>query len=272
MAEIAGVYCASHTPVMLNFPDRIPDDVRTEIFGAYEAMGKAFVADRPDALVLLTNDHVHNFFLDNFPAFCIGCAEQYDSPVEHWLKTDKRMLPGNQELGSFLLQKAYEANFDPSFSMELTLDHGVVTPLAIANIIDRVTVVPVLINCVQPPMPTMDRCFQLGRFIGDAIKEFDGVSRVAVLATGGISHDIATPRMGMVNEEFDLGFIELMEAGDDEGAVRYATENVHLAGNGGEEVRMWLAAMGVVRGLTFSRSYYRAVNDWYTGIGIGRFA
>ena len=32
MAELVGLYAASHTPVMLNFPDAIPDADRHEIF------------------------------------------------------------------------------------------------------------------------------------------------------------------------------------------------------------------------------------------------
>jgi hypothetical protein len=34
---------------------------------------------------------------------------------------------------------------------------------------------------------------------------------------------------------------------------------------------MWMAAMGAANGAKFERTYYKAVNDWYTGIGIGRF-
>src|SRR5262249_12602029 len=96
--------------------------------------------------------------------------------------------------------------------------------------------------------------------------------RVAILATGGISHDIATPRMGMVNREFDETLLSLMESGDPDKVVRYATDRVHTAGNGAEEIRMWMAALGAAAGLPFKRAYYRAVNDWYTGIGIGHFS
>ena len=75
MAKITGIYTASHTPVMLNFPERIPAELKDEIFGAYKAMGDDFMAGEPDALIVLSNDHLHNFFLDNFPAYCFGCAE-----------------------------------------------------------------------------------------------------------------------------------------------------------------------------------------------------
>lgn len=272
MAEICGIYAASHTPVMLNFPDRVPAELREEIFGAFRAMGDDFTAGKPDLLVVLSDDHLHNFFLNNFPAFCFGCAENYETPIEHWLNAERRVLAGDQRFGSFLLQRALASDFDPSFSMEMVLDHGVLTPLVLAGIEAAVPVVPVLINCVQPPMPTMRRSYKLGQFLRKAIADYDGVERIAILATGGISHDIATPRMGMVNEDFDRTLLALMEAGDVDGTLMHATDFVHTAGNGCEEIRMWMAAMGAAGGARFETIYYRAVSDWYTGIGIGRFA
>jgi aromatic ring-opening dioxygenase catalytic subunit (LigB family) len=272
MAELTGIYTASHTPVMLNFPDRIPAELRSEIFGAYEAMGRDFEVGKPDVLVVLSNDHLHNFFLNNFPAICIGVAESYESPIEHWLKAKRRVFAGDQGFGAYLLQTALNAGFDPAFSMEMVLDHGSLTPLELAGLDPDLPLVPILFNCVQPPMPTMRRCYQFGQFLGRAIRDYKGVARVAILATGGISHDIATPRMGMVNREFDETLLTLMEAGDHERVVQYATDHVHSAGNGAEEIRMWMAAMGAAGGLPFTRAYYRAVNDWYTGIGIGRFS
>lgn len=271
MAELTGIYTASHTPVMLNFPDRIPAELRAEIFGAYEAMGRDFESGKPDALIVLSNDHLHNFFLDNFPALCIGVGENYESPIEHWLKAKRRIFAGDQAFGSFLLQEALNADFDPAFSMEMVLDHGSLTPLELAGLDPDLPIVPILFNCVQPPMPTMRRCYQFGKFLGEAIRRYQGVKRVAILATGGISHDIATPRMGMVNRDFDETLLQLLEAGDPDAVIRYATDFVHTAGNGAEEIRMWMAAMGAAGGLPFKRAYYRAVNDWYTGIGIGHF-
>jgi protocatechuate 4,5-dioxygenase beta chain len=271
MAEITGIYTASHTPVMLNFPDRIPPALKNEIFAAYEAMGRDFESGKPDALIVLSNDHLHNFFLNNFPALCIGTGESYESPIEHWLKAKRRVFQGDQAFGSYLLKAALEAEFDPAFSMEMVLDHGSLTPLELAGLDPDLPIVPILFNCVQPPMPTMRRCYNFGRFLGKAISDYKGVDRVAILATGGISHDIATPRMGMVNREFDETLLGLLEEGDPDKVIAYATGFVHTAGNGAEEIRMWMAAMGAAEGLSFKRAYYKAVNDWYTGIGIGHF-
>lgn len=271
MAEIVGIFAASHTPVMLNFPDAIQASLRGEIYAQYEAMGVAISALQPEALIVFSTDHIHNFFLNNFPAICIGAAESYESPIEHWLKAEKRVVPGNADLGAHLLAAAFEAGFDPAFSLELVLDHGALTPLELARTDRALPVVPIMFNCVQPPLPTMRRCFDFGRMLGDALRSYDKLNRVAILATGGISHDIATPRMGMVNEAFDHEFLRLMEGESPDATIHYATQHVNEAGNGAEEIRMWIAAMGAAGSKRFNRRYYRAVNDWYTGIGLGEW-
>ena len=100
-------------------------------------------------------------------------------------------------------------------------------------------------------------------------RSFDGCERVAILATGGISHDIATPRMGVVNgRSMKRGSMDGGRRPD--AVVRYASEHVDEAGNGAEEIRMWMAAMAS-RPAALPASLLRGVNDWYTGIGIGHY-
>jgi aromatic ring-opening dioxygenase catalytic subunit (LigB family) len=271
MAELVGVFAASHTPVMLNFPHAVPDGDREAIFGAFKRLGEEIRHCEPEVVIVVSDDHLHNFFLDNFPAFCIGAAAEYPTPVEHWLNVDRQRLAGDTCFGAHLLGEALQQGFDPSFSMELTLDHGVLTPLHLAGIAQHVRVVPLLVNCVQPPLPTMRRSWQWGRLVADAVRSFSGCRRIALLATGGISHDIATPRMGFVNEAFDREFLRLLAAGDDEALLRFATDHVNEAGNGAEEMRTWLLAHGCAHGAAFEPMYYQAVANWYTGIGLGRW-
>jgi aromatic ring-opening dioxygenase catalytic subunit (LigB family) len=271
VAELVGVFAASHTPVMLNFPEAISDAERDEVFGAFRMLGDEMRSARPDTVIVVSDDHLHNFFLDNFPAFCIGAAAQYATPVEHWLKADKQVLRGDSELGAHLLGEALRSGFDPSFSMELTLDHGVLTPLQLARLTDVAAVVPLAVNCVQPPLPTMGRALQWGRLVRDAVASFPHARRVAVLATGGLSHDIATPRMGAVNETFDREFLRLLGVGDTAPLLQHAEAHVNEAGNGAEEIRTWLVAHGCAGATGFETLYYRAIANWYTGIGLARW-
>jgi aromatic ring-opening dioxygenase catalytic subunit (LigB family) len=270
MAEVAGVFAASHTPVMLNFADAIPAEDRDAVFAAFKDLGRRIAACTPDVLVVLSDDHLHNFFLDNFPAVCIGAAESYETPVEHWLKAEHRTLPGHAGFAAHLLAEALE-DFDPSFSMELTLDHGILTPLELAGVDRALPIVPLLINCVQPPMPSMQRCLKWGKLLHRAIASYRGVDRIAVLATGGLSHDLATPRMGMLNDAFDHEFVRLLGGSDEHALATYATEHVHEAGNGAEEVRMWLVARGAAAGAPLDVLFHKGLADWYTGICIAEW-
>jgi aromatic ring-opening dioxygenase catalytic subunit (LigB family) len=271
MAEVAGVFAASHTPVMLNFADAIPAAERDAVFEAYHDLGRRIAACRADLLVVISDDHVHNFFLDNFPAVCIGAAESYETPVEHWLKAEHRTLPGHAGFAAHLLHEALDA-FDPAFSMELILDHGILTPLELAGVEREMPLVPILINCVQPPMPSMRRCLHWGTLLRRAITSYTGVERIAVLATGGLSHDIATPRMGLLNEAFDSEFVRLLGTSDDAALAAYVADHVHEAGNGAEEVRTWLVARGAAAGAPLEVIFHKGIADWYTGICLAEWA
>lgn len=271
MAEIVGVFAASHTPVMLNFPHQIGAGDLNDVQTSFTEMGRRIAAAKPDAVIVISDDHMHNFFLDNLPAFCIGAANGYETPIESWLKAEKRILPGDAALGAHLIGEALEAGFDPSLSMHLILDHGTLTPLEMAGLDRSTPIVPVLVNCVQPPLPTMARCVKLGRFLADAIRSYKGAERIAVLATGGLSHDVGTPRMGMVNADFDQTFLKLLDAGDEKALLDYSNNHVNEAGNGAEEIRMWLVAYGVAGGSNLDVLYYKGFEDWYAGIGLAEW-
>ena len=101
-----GVYAASHTPVMLNFPDGFP----TRIARRSSALSRPWAgfcgAPSRDVIVVLSDDHLHNFFLNNFPALLHRRGRRISTPVEHWLKAEKQTLRGDGDLGAHLLGEA----------------------------------------------------------------------------------------------------------------------------------------------------------------------
>ena len=99
MAEIVAAFGASHTPPMIQRPEAVPEEVWEEIFGLYREMGRRLAEADPQALVIITNEHLHNFSLANFPAVCICMADQYESPSELWLKVERSTRPGDAALG-----------------------------------------------------------------------------------------------------------------------------------------------------------------------------
>jgi aromatic ring-opening dioxygenase catalytic subunit (LigB family) len=271
MANIVGIYAATHTPVLLNFPDLVSGEDRDHVYDAFRTLGSRMATSGADTIVVISDDHMHNFFLDNFPAFCIGAGDRYNTPIEPWLAAERRVLAGDDRLGAHLLGEALQAGFDPAFSMSLTLDHGTLTPLELARLERETAIVPILVNCVQPPLPLMSRCIEFGRFLGRALRAYEGCNNVAVLATGGLSHDVGTPRMGLVNEEFDREFLRLLSCGDDAELVEYANSHVNEAGNGAEEIRTWLIAHGIAASAPIEVITYRPLPGWYIGVSVAQW-
>jgi aromatic ring-opening dioxygenase catalytic subunit (LigB family) len=268
LAEIVAAFAACHAPPLIQRPDAVPEELRGRVFGLYREVGRRLMAAGPQALVVITNEHLHNFSLGNFPAVCIGMAESYAGPSELWLKLPAHMRQGSAALGEYLYRSALEADFDPSFSHALTLDHGTLTPLHLAGVPMDLPLVPILFNNVEPPLPTMRRCLRWGAFLGEALRAYTGLERVAVLGTGGLSHDIGTPNMGAVDEDYDREFLRLLAARDAAPLVRFAQERTAAAGNGAEEVRNWIVTRGVVGDAPLDVLFYEPTPDWYIGLGI----
>lgn len=268
MAELVAAFAACHAPPLIQRPEAVPEVFRERVFGLYREMGRRIAQASPQALVVLTNEHLHNFSLANFPAVCIGLGEEYAGPSELWLKIAPHVRRGEPALADYLYRAALEADFDPSFSYDLSLDHGTLTPLHLAEIGHDLPIIPIFFNNVEPPLPTMRRCLQWGQFIGRALHEYDGLDRVAVLGTGGLSHDIGTPNMGAVDEAFDREFLRLLGLEDPTAVVRFAQDHVHEAGNGADEVRNWIAARGVVGDAPLDVLIYEPAPDWYIGLSI----
>ena len=87
-----------------------------------------------------------------------------------------------------------------------------------------VKAIPVYLNCVVAPLIRSRRAFEIGQSIGRAVESWDGVERVVVFGTGGISHWVGSPGMGFVNEEFDRKVLAMVEAGDIDGLIALPDE------------------------------------------------
>ena len=253
---------------MVNRPDAPSAEQAERAFACFADLGRRLADAKPDALVLISNEHLQNFFLNNLPSVCIGMADSYEGPIESWIRLPHRSQRGDAELGSYLFGEAIEHGFDPSRSLDLKLDHGTLAPLHLAKVAPDLPVVPILLNNVEPPLPTMRRCLQWGEYVRAAIQAYAGADRIAVLATGGLSHDVGTPHMGATDPAFDQEFLRLL-ADDDPGAlVRFSQERASAAGNGTEEVRNWLVARGIVGNAPLDVLFYDDIPAWYTGVSI----
>jgi protocatechuate 4,5-dioxygenase beta chain len=111
-----------------------------------------------------------------------------------------------------------------------------------------VRIVPVSINTVQHPLPSVARCLKLGRSIGRAIETYPEDLKVLVVGTGGLSHQLDGPRAGFINKEFDQHCMNELVRNPDS-LTRYSIpELVEQAGAQGVELLNWVAMRGALTG------------------------
>lgn len=268
MAELAGIFAASHGPLIVRDWDKVPEDRQAKLTAAFDELGRRADAARLDALVVVSPDHWINFFIDNLPAFCIGAGVEHGGPPEPFLRDfPLRTMPGAPALARHLLETALNRGFDPSVSHHVTLDHGICIPLWRMNLDPMPAILPLFVNCLEPPMPSPDRCLAWGALLREAVASFPADLRVGVLATGGLSHSIGEPTMGTIDEGFDRTCIELFAAGTPGPLTTLVEEKADAAGNGTHEVRNWLVAHGAAGEQGFDLVDYLAVPEVYVGCG-----
>jgi aromatic ring-opening dioxygenase catalytic subunit (LigB family) len=274
MASLVGAYAASHGPLLIREWDALPQSEKQRLQSAFERLGQRIVAARPDVLIVVSPDHWSNFFLDNVPAVCIGVGETNEGPPEPWMKGfPHREIPGHAALARHIVAEAMKQGFEPSVSHRLKLDHGVCIPLWRMGLEPLPRIVPMLLNSIEPPLPSLSRCVAWGRQLASAVRSFADGLRVAVLATGGLSHSIGEPTMGAIYEDFDRETLRLFSSDEGE-LVSYLEKNLATHGNGSEEVRNWLVAHGAASARGFELLDYLPVPKVIVGCGFAawRFA
>src|SRR5579863_5416969 len=129
MAELVGIFAASHGPIIARNWETMPRAHRDKLAAAFDEIGRRLKAAKPDVLIVVSPDHWVNFFINNLPSVCIGVGETHDGPPEPFMKDFARTLPGAPGLAMHIVKTALAEDFEPSISHHLTLDHGFCIPL-----------------------------------------------------------------------------------------------------------------------------------------------
>lgn len=259
--------CAgSHAPGIRAWADAAPSDQLERFFSGYEETRDALAAAKPDAILLLTSEHWANFFLDHVGAFCLGRGESFEGPVEPWLKVEKSTVPGHPEVAEAILNRCYAEGFELNYSHELKLDHGSMVPLSFLTPGMDIPVVPLFFNTLMTPRPTARRCLELGRVLRPLLAELP--QRIAVVATGGLSHDPGEVGHGRIDTDFDNRFLQTITGGDLNALGAYTDEEILAAGAGTLELLAWICLAGVMEGTESRVVAYEPIKPWATGVGV----
>lgn len=268
MAEIVLAYSAAHAPMMSANPESAPPAMRERFFAALDQVRTRVTESGAQAVVLMSGEHFTNFFLDNLPQLAVGVGESHLGPVEKWLGIPRTYVPGHPGLANAVLAGTVERGFQPALSSRLTVDHGFMTVYHALSPAMDLPLVPVVMNCTTPPLMTLRQAYDFGAAVGEAIRAYDGLERVALIGAGGLSHFVGEPRVGDIDEDFDLWFLRQLELGCPPELLDISNEELALAGNGTGEVRAWAACAGAMPGSRTTALDYEPIGEWINGMGV----
>ena len=272
MARISAGLATSHVPAMGAAVDldRTAEDYWRPVFAGYE-WTRAWIAEaKPDVIVLAYNDHASNFSLDLIPTFAIGCAEEFAPADEGFGARPVPTVPGHPDLAWHIAQSAILDEFDLTIVNRMDVDHGLTVPLSMMfGRTERwpVRVIPIAVNVIQYPLPTSNRCFSFGEAIRRAVASYDKDLNVQIWGTGGMSHQLHGARAGLINREFDEGFLDRLTS--DPSALRKMPhlELLREAGTEGIEMVMWLIMRGALGPSVVERHRFYHVPASNTAVG-----
>ncbi len=274
MARIVGGFGISHSPSMGVEYDRGMAggfDARWQLwFDGLQPVKRWLAAARPDHIVIVYNDHLNHFTFDAYPTFAIGVAHTFPQADEGWGPRPLADLRGDPEFGWHMATQLVAQEFDVTVCQELRLDHGIYSWLPyVAELPLQVPIFPIAVNMLRFPLPLPRRLKKLGEAIRSAVHSF-GDARVVVVATGGMSHQIAGARFGMANEEWDRWF--LAHLGDDlDRLVGIPQEEImRVGGADAVELTMWYA-MRAALPAKVRRAYDYYTFPQITGCGVAVF-
>jgi hypothetical protein len=237
------------------FASEITVDVRRERHAkcrsAMEVLGRKFKEAAPEAVVIVGNDQREFFDADLTPSITVYRGKEiYNARDPHEPAPGLAVAepgnapelginyPGAPDLADHILECLAGEDFDLAQSdtrPKMASRPGI--PHAYGFIYHSILgdapppSVPIILNVHFPHnQPKVSRCLALGRALRRAVKSFDGLGRVALVASGGLTHFV-------IDEELDRQVLTAMEKADEDALARIP-ENLFKVGTA--EIKNWL--------------------------------
>src|SRR5882672_1185120 len=233
MAQIVAAMASVHVPLLTSAPQMADSTMWEKIHHGFDTLRDTLTASGADTLVVISDEHFNALDPRRYPTFGVVAAETGVGPVENWLGIPRNSLKVNfaPDLAEAVLREGAQQGFDLTRVGEAGLEHGFVTVLNFLTPKWDLSYLWLIQNCVLPPLPSVKRCYDFGRMVGEAIRAWDSPRRVALLGTGGLSHAVGTPDMGRVDAAFDARLLDLLCA-NSPALCEITDAEMDAAGNG----------------------------------------
>jgi aromatic ring-opening dioxygenase catalytic subunit (LigB family) len=250
-----------HAPALfLRQPGEDPAQLDATI-AAMRQLGRVLDETKPDALVVVGLDHLEAFSLDVSPAFAVVVGPE----VTGSFGSKQYRVDVHQKLARAILDGCLQRDFDIAFCHQAFMGHAFVVPFEFILERRRIPVVPLFVNVYVPPLPQPHRAYQLGRSIAEIIAERG--ERVAILASGGMSHYPGTEKYGYPDFDFDRFLLGAMERGEQSSLLNVSSEKLDETGE--TELLTWYVVFGAIGNQRGEVLSYQPT--WHHGLGVINF-
>ncbi|NUS16819.1 MAG: protocatechuate 3,4-dioxygenase [Streptomyces sp.] len=229
---------ASHVPDLLARPHIDPPEAVARLTAGYERLRKDLAAADPDVLLITADCHFQSF---RTGAYVIGTGASYSGSMEFFKRPDLDLtVIGAPDFARDMANAIRAEGLEVEESRDFPLDHGQIVPLRLLLPRPDLPVVPIVTQPGRSFSPFGARVF--GEVLRDVLERRD--LRVAVLATGGLSHWLDPGKFGKADVEFDTFLLESLQAG--RGLDIANLEPYALLDHGQYEFPNWLIMLGMV--------------------------
>lgn len=261
MGEIVAALATCHAPQLFTYPpDEDPAQLDASITGMRE-LGRLLDETQPDVILFLGSDHLETFSIGCVPTFAIVAGNRAVAEFAG----RKFDLPIHREMAEDLLYRLVGANFDLAYSEDAVLGHTFAVPFEFVMGERAIPVIPIHTNVYMPPLPSPRRCAALGREVAKVIASRS--ERVAIIASGGMSHYPGTWKYPQPEFDFDKWMIAELERGNVDALLEMTTEQLDEVGN--TELLPWAVMLGAIGNVPGELVQYTPT--WHHGHAMMRF-
>jgi aromatic ring-opening dioxygenase catalytic subunit (LigB family) len=244
---------------------RPPDENPQQLDAAGAAMqelGKILDETKPDVVLFFGSDHVETFSVTCVPTFAIIAGTR---AIARFAGREHN-LPIHRDLAEDLLNKlVVDHSFDVAYSEDAELGHAFSIPFEYVLGKREIPIVPFFTNVYVPPLPTPRRCAALGKAVAEIVK--GRKERVAIVASGGMSHFPGTRKYLHPEFDFDRWLVSQFEAGNTDALLNMTGTQLDEVGN--TEMLNWATMFGAIGRQEGELIDY--IPTWHHGLCMMRF-
>jgi aromatic ring-opening dioxygenase catalytic subunit (LigB family) len=254
----------SHVPDLLARPEIDPPEAVARLLAAYAKLRSALIAANPDVMIVTADCHFQTF---KTGAFVVGTGGEHQGSMAFFKRPDLELtLRGAPAFAEDIVRSVREYGLEVESATEVALDHGLIVPLRLVLPRPDIPVIPIITQPARTFSPFGAAAF--ARPLRTVIERTS--CRVAILATGGLSHWLDPGKFGKVDIEFDQYVLKLLSVG--RGLDLSNLEPYPLLDHGQYEILNWIIMLGVlgtgIRGEVFAYEPLAASGGGWTVVNM----